>query len=118
VKKIKYYSCGMDFAKSDKNSPPFPDFILAKLNQKYEFVWAEADADYYIWFEGIYSHFFCFNKFRKLYNVNKINIFTAGEAFTPDLNLFDYIFSYDANIQAGNRFHRLLPAPYLFNRHN
>jgi alpha(1,3/1,4) fucosyltransferase len=116
VKIIKYYSCYNDLSKSDKTIPPFPKFILDELTQKYEFVWDEENADYFIWHECVYSHYYCFKKFQKLYNVNKINIFNSGEAFTPDLNLFDYIFSYDANIQAGDRFHRLLPIPHLFNR--
>jgi alpha(1,3/1,4) fucosyltransferase len=106
----------MDLYKLDKNIPPFPSYILEKLNQKYEFVWSEDDADYYIWFEGIYSHFYCINKFKKLYNTDKINIFTSGEAFTPDLNLFDYTFSYDALTKSDDRIHRLLPVPHLFNR--
>lgn len=86
---------------------------LECLSQKYNFEWHPNSPDYLIVSEHIYTN----EKYNRLFkNIIKrkriVTIFYAGEAITPDFNIFDYAISFDSDLSNADR-HTLLPPPFI-----
>lgn len=61
----------------------------------YEFVWDERNPQYVVATELIYTDPLMRKKFETLCTDDVVTIFMPGESMMPDLNLFDYGFSFD-----------------------
>ena len=66
------------------------------LKIKYYFEWCPNTPDYLVVSEHIYINKKCNILFKKLAYNNPVTIFCAGEAETPDFNIFDYAVSFDS----------------------
>lgn len=86
---------------------------IESLSEKYYFVWCPESPDYLIVSEHIYVNNKCNKLFKKLARRDSIRIFYAGEAETPDFNIFDYAVSFDSDLQNDDR-HVKLPPPFVF----
>ena len=83
------------------------------LKIKYYFEWCPNTPDYLVVSEHIYINKKCNILFKKLAYNNPVTIFCAGEAETPDFNIFDYAVSFDSDLKNGDR-HTQLPPPFVF----
>lgn len=69
------------------------------LKIKYYFEWCPNTPDYLVVSEHIYINKKCNILFKKLAYNNPVTIFCAGEAETPDFNIFDYAVSFDSDLK-------------------
>ena len=83
------------------------------LSDDYVFELDERDPDYLLVTEHIYSDPSQFRRYWKLRSDKRISIFIAGEAISPDLNLFDYAFCYDRGLACGDRIVRKPPVLFF-----
>lgn len=88
-------------------------FHITSLQNNYEFVWDEKNPDYIFVTEMVYRDAKLKRKFNSFKNNNCIRIFYAGEAVTPDFNIFDYAIGWDADLKNGDRF-GMLPSQFEF----
>jgi len=88
---------------------------ISDLQNEFEFVWDERDADYLIATEHIYINKEINKHFKLLKKNKQILIFYAGEAVSPDFNIFDYAIGFDACLQNMDRFCRLQSPNLFFN---
>lgn len=72
-----------------------------------EFCLVDDNPDYVIASECIYYDMNLLKRFRELYKLNPITVFFAGEAIAGDLNLFDYIISFDKHWECDDRIGRI-----------
>lgn len=86
---------------------------IDSLRTKYSFEWCPNTPDYLVVSEHIYVNSKCNTQFKKLTHINPVTIFYAGEAETPDFNIFDYAVSFDSDLKNGDR-HVQLPPPFVF----
>lgn len=71
-------------------------FLLDDIsNLEYEFVWDEINPQYIVATEFIYTDPIMRKKFETYCKDDVVTIFIAGESVMPDLNLFDYGFTFD-----------------------
>ena len=77
------------------------------IPQKYNLVYDDKNPDYIIASEWIYKNKKYYQEFLSLRNDKTINIFLAGEAMAPDLNIFDYAVIFDRDLQCGDRITRM-----------
>lgn len=64
-------------------------------NLNYELVWDEINPQFVIATEYIYTDPLMRKRFESLHRDDVVTVFMAGESMMPDLNLFDYGFSFD-----------------------
>lgn len=94
-----------------KNLSSFFDYYnLRKLSDEYEFEWDPITPDYLLVSDSVIYQESVFKKFRQLYERAKIKICFAGEAFTPDFNVFDYCIGWDLDLKYNDRYCILPPA--------
>lgn len=83
---------------------------LEELKSEFSFVYTSDNPDYLVASEHIYYSEECSLEFQRLYSKAKVKIFFAGEAVSPDFNLFDYAVGYDGQLSNGERYCQL-PTP-------
>ena len=81
----------------------------------FDFEWSPNAPDYLIASEHVYIDRRINMEFKKVYPLAKVVILHAGEAISPDFNLFDYAVGFDGNLNNGDRFVQL-PPPYIMFR--
>lgn len=84
-------------------------FRFEKLTDEFNFIWSPDDFDYLFATEQTYQNPKLFRQFKELYPKAKIRILWAGEAMSPDFNLFDYAVGFDDGLSYGDRFAQLPP---------
>jgi len=87
----------------------FGDYYHLPENILSEMSWDSIEPEYVIVTEHLYKDKDVFKKFKKLYNPDRIFIFHAGEAISPDLNIFDYAIVFDRNLKNDSRIVRIPP---------
>ena len=93
-------------------------FLSLKLDRISGVYWDDEQPDILFASEWIYYHRKSYEKFRSLYNIASVRIFMAGEAITPDWNIFDYAVCFDNHHQNGDRFIRVMSPFDMFNDFN
>lgn len=85
-----------------------------KYLDEFTFVWDEKNPDYVISTEHIYFYDSCKEKFKQLYNVNRVQIAVFSELYMPDFNLFDYATGFYDCITCDDRYVQLLTPDKFF----
>ena len=81
-----------------------------------EFMYDEETPDYLFATEHIYFIARRYREFVRLNNGCRVSVFVGGEAISPDMNLFDYAYSFDKKLVNGDRCVRMPPC--LFFKHH
>lgn len=83
-----------------------PDYWLRNLGldaSDFTLVYDAIEPDYLIVTEHIYFERLSKIDFQRLYAPHRVALFWAGEAISPDLNIFDYAMTYDKGLSLGDR---------------
>lgn len=83
-----------------------PEFWTLKLGldpMTFDLVYDAKTPDYLIATEHIYFERLAKLDFQRLYAPHRVAVFWAGEAISPDLNIFDYAMTYDKGLSLGDR---------------
>lgn len=75
--------------------------------EKFALVYDPDHPDYLIATEQIYTEASCMREFIRRNTPERVSIFFAGEAISPDMNVFDYAVAFDRNFSLGDRVSRL-----------
>lgn len=86
---------------------------IESLNDLFDFQWSPTGPDYLIATEHIIYNPKYLKEFQRLNTKAKILIYMAGEAVSPDFNVFDYATGFDGNLVNGDRFVQI-PPPFSF----
>lgn len=83
------------------------------VEREFDLTWDTESPELLFASEWIYFKKEYFEQFKTLTTIAKVRVFFAGEAISPDWNLFDYAIGFDNHLQNGNRFIRHM-SPYDF----
>lgn len=86
------------------------------IEGEFDLTWDAESPELLFASEWIYFKKEYFELFKTLTATAKIRVFFAGEAMSPDWNLFDYAIGYDNHLQNGDRFIRHMSPYDFFNR--
>lgn len=86
---------------------------LYELRNEYEFEWTSDKPDYLMGTDVVLVRRSSFDYFKKLYSSSKITIMFAGEAFLPDLNIFDYAVGFNNKLRLADRY-ASLPSVFVY----
>lgn len=97
MKEIRYWTS------HPYKSPVYWGRCLGLSASEFSLVYDEKDPDYLIATEHIYFERLAKLDFQRLYAPQRVAFFWAGEAISPDFNLFDYAMTYDKGLSLGDR---------------